>query len=250
MPPRNKKTIYDKQNIHDPLIKLSFGRHGQKNPITGNLTKKGKKDARQRAKKINPKKVFKAYTSSEKRAQQTLEMIKENIKPKYKSAVKKELNENNAFVFSKNTKKIIDFFKNLAGNNKFAKRTANKWLNHKISAKIMRAPEEVADEVIRKRIGLVVRFIRLKESQGKIKETPKIHMEAITHAGIIMPVYERLTGYKYFEKYNDMPNVKETLTFNFSPYKKGEVKILMNFRKRNFDVTEKVYEILKQQKVL
>lgn len=61
-----------------------------------------------------------------------------------------------------------------------------------------------------------------------------------------MPLYERLTNKKYFDKYNRMPNGTEGIAINY--YIKDEkLQIIMTFRKEQYDVTQKVYEILNKK---
>jgi broad specificity phosphatase PhoE len=254
MPLKHKyhKSKKKKNNTNNNVITLELRRHSNKNILTGKLTKKGLKNARKVGRKINKKKILKRITSQETRAKETIKQIDKNFKGSNKTGkilTKKELNENNAFFyFNENNaffylRKTIDFFKNLAGNQKIAITTAKKWLDGKISLKIMQKPEVIADIVIKKRIGSVLRYLRMSKSKPSLP----IHIESITHAGIIMPVYERLTGKKYFENYKQLPNENQPLSFDFFVYEKGKTKVIMHFNETNFDVTERVNEIIRKK---
>ncbi len=237
---KRKKGCYT-YNPKDPLISLSLRRH-VKQTRTGTPTKKGLENAQKLGQKLSKKKL-KTYASPTKRTKETLN----HITQKHSVRIKQEVNENSAF---RAIQKTLDVFKNLVGDNKVGNKVAKMWMNNKISTKIIKRPKDIADLVIKKRCGVVLRLIRQKERQGKLKDLSKASVEVITHAGIIMPVFERLTNQKYYDKYKRMPNNLESLTIRFIPFKKKQVKIFLVFRKKKYDVTERTYNILKKQKVL
>jgi len=233
-----------KKILTDSIITMDLTRHGEKN-IFGKITDKGKRQSFAVGRALNPNERLKRYTSPSKRAQQTIEIISDSFKGSNKMSKiknKKELNENNAFLFMV---RFLDAFRNLVGkgDGKVANNIAKLWMENKISRSIILPPEELAIKVVKKRIGVVVRYLRIVEKQGRLNQIPKTKIVAVTHAGIIMPVYESLTSKKYFDNYKKMPKSTESLKLNFL-YDKGKLQIFMIFRKESHNVTKKVHDLL------
>ncbi len=237
--------ILNRNKSKKPIITMDVSRHAEKDR-SGNITKLGKLQSKIAGIKLDPNKRLKTYASSSQRAKDTANIVEANFrgnKVMSNLKIKKDLNENNAFPFVKD---FLENFKNLAGNNqKMGNKMVKMWLNKKLPKTIVKNPQEIADIVIKKRIGSVVRYLRILEKQGKLNQIPETHIQVVTHAGIIMPVYERLTEQKYFERYNKMPNGTEGLKITFFK-DENNLQIIMSFRKEQFDVTRKVIEILKK----
>ena len=226
---------------------LNLKRHAEKKGISGKITEKGRINSKNHGKQLNPKIKLKIYSSPEERAIETAKEIIFGFKGNkvyHKILLRKELNENEVFFF---LKRFFDNLKNIAGEKENINGVVKLWLNNKIPTKLMLSPQETADIFIRKRIGHVIRYLRMINITTKTTKVPKTRIEAITHAGIIMPTYERLTGIKYFDKFKRLPNSETSMLFLFSPIGNGKVKIIIKFYKQKYDVTEKVYEILNKK---
>jgi len=225
-------------------LSLFLTRHTNKD-INQNPTKYGLRKSREEGKGLNSSTIFKGYTSQSKRAASALNEMEKGFKSingrviSSKNPLRNELAEKTIF---KDMEKVMDYWRNETNSNDLL--FQQKWLNNEVPTKIAKSPKEVADEVISKRIGQAIRFLRLKQRNNEIAKLPEIHLRSITHGFITHAVFQRLTGMKYFEKYKKDTGIREGLVFDFYPTKE-KVKIMMTYRGESFDVTNQVYKIIK-----
>lgn len=108
------------------------------------------------------------------------------------------------------------------------------WLDGKISSKHVKPAKQVADEIIKKRLGLGQRVAKTG--------TKDRVLENLSHSWLVEAVFERLTGRK-FETMGSGEMVRPTEGLIVSHYKNG--KAVLRYRGESFDVTKKLNQILK-----
>ncbi len=120
------------------------------------------------------------------------------------------------------------------GNNTLA---MTSWLTGEVPTTICRSPTFVAEEAIRKRLKIGAR----------LKPTDKgVHLLNFTNQTVMIAVFERLTGRKYFTSFykeNEskiMPQALEEMRFDFTP--KGG--IVLTHRGKRFIVTKALKSII------
>ncbi len=108
------------------------------------------------------------------------------------------------------------------------------WLDGKVSSKIMTSPKEVADVIIKKRLGLGQKVAKMGAKD--------IMLANQTHSWIVEAVFERLTG-KKFNTLKPGTMVRETEGLTVTHYKNG--KAVLNYRGNSFDITKRLNSVLK-----
>ena len=114
-----------------------------------------------------------------------------------------------------------------------------RWLDGKLSTKIIDKPKMVADRIIKKRIALGKIVFELG---GKNKL-----LRNVSHSWIVEAVFERLTGRKFnlTSPKGKMSRPTEGLTVYFT--KKG--KAILEYRKKRYDVTANLVKIAGKERI-
>lgn len=229
------------------ITTLTFRRHSNRNPA-GQITPEGIRKSRNLGRSISKNKKIKVYSSPEDRAVKTAQGIVDGFKSKRGAVastfgkdvgVRKSLDNFKIVVRDKQkVMKILEGFKKKPGSeNKFMRQ----WLDGNISKDIMMPPNEYADLIIKDRLKYVTKFVKGKIKSKKYNEIKQLRIENVTHAWILELVFERLTGIKYNSLGSDkMANYREAVNFYFHPDK----RVVIEYRKKSVDVTDKLYEIL------
>lgn len=124
-----------------------------------------------------------------------------------------------------------------------------KWLDGKVSARIIDKPKLVADRIIKKRIGLGKAVFELGAKDKLLRN--------VSHSWVVEAVFERLTGrkFQFTTPKNKMVRSTEGLTVSFT----RQGKAVLSYRGKAYDVTanlekiagkeriEKIVETVKQQ---
>jgi hypothetical protein len=228
------------------IISQSFRRHTNKSE-SGNATKYGIKQSEKLGENLPKNEIFKGYTGDikENRLIKTLESIEKGfIKKKGvvitgKNPARKIFGES---VLVRDKKKAYELYKKI---NSDGHKLMELWFHGKISKNILLTPNELADVIIKSRVGHVLRFIKSKSYKNEIENLPKIHLENITQNFMVGSLFQRLSG-KNFIDY--VPTLKihprENVNLNYYRDKNGDITIIMQFRKYSFDVTKKMNEII------
>ena len=245
------------QKTQKLLVDNNIRRHTDRDK-EGNATEEGIRRAFNLGKKIaqqNKGGIFIGDTSSTRRARVTLEAIERAYKDSGgrtvdiankggkvvgKTADGKDMKFNvisEGMGFSyENYGEVMKLLKDYGDFNKLKK----DWYAGKIPTRLIMPPKELADTVIKDRIGGVLNYI-LSKPKKSITDLTAVHMENITHDYLVDVVFYRLTG-----KTMNLKDISPRSGLNFKIYssKRGDISIIMDYKSKvRLNVTKQIFEI-------
>ena len=212
-------------------VRSQFGRHSIKKAGTKTgLSRPGIRLARLVGKRIPKRWMVKGYHSPVIRAESTVRLM---LRSHQKSGGK-------AYPVIRPKKELgLSYIVNPAACDRLEAKLGEKtflrrWLNGKISERLIHHPHRVADAIIRRRFGLGQRIARLGFKDKLLK--------SVSHAWQIEAVFERLTG----TRYDALPpgtQARPTEAMEVIHYQNG--KAILTYRGKRFDVTKRLDQIVR-----